>query len=52
MVLSGLFTALFGLGYFWHIHVLWYFIVVQVCCAGGFITWFFSGLQGLGWPSF
>lgn len=30
MVLSGLFTALFGLGYFWDIHVLWYFIVVQV----------------------
>lgn len=59
MVLSGLFTALFGLGYFWDIHVLWYFIVVQVCCAGGrpgFITvassQFFSGLQGLGWPSF
>lgn len=50
MVLSGLFTALFGLGYFWDIHVLWYFIVVQVCCAGGFITvassWFFSGPQG------
>lgn len=31
MVLSGLFTALFGLGYFWDIHVLWYFIIVQVC---------------------
>lgn len=59
MVLSGLFTALFGLGYFWDIHVLWYFIVVQVCCAGGcpgFITvassQFLCGLQGLGWPSF
>ncbi|KFW70342.1 Sugar phosphate exchanger 2, partial [Pygoscelis adeliae] len=42
MVLSGLFTALFGLGYFWDIHVLWYFIVVQVC----------NGLvQTTGWPS-
>ncbi|NWZ50432.1 G6PT3 protein, partial [Haliaeetus albicilla] len=42
MVLSGLFTALFGLGYFWGIHVLWYFIVVQVC----------NGLvQTTGWPS-
>lgn len=30
MLLSGLFTALFGLGYFWNIHVLWYFIVMQV----------------------
>ncbi|NXT32079.1 G6PT3 protein, partial [Pelecanoides urinatrix] len=42
MVLSGIFTALFGLGYFWDIHVLWYFIVVQVC----------NGLvQTTGWPS-
>ncbi|XP_041576854.2 glucose-6-phosphate exchanger SLC37A2 isoform X1 [Taeniopygia guttata] len=42
MVLSGLFTALFGLGYFWNIHVLWYFIVVQVC----------NGLvQTTGWPA-
>ncbi|XP_009879057.1 PREDICTED: uncharacterized protein LOC104282641, partial [Charadrius vociferus] len=42
MVLSGLFTALFGLGYFWNIHVLWYFIIVQVC----------NGLvQTTGWPS-
>lgn len=59
MVLSGLFTALFGLGYFWDIHVLWYFIVVQVCCAGGCpgfgttaSSQFFSAFQGLGWPSF
>uniref|UniRef100_A0A8C6YNW9 Glucose-6-phosphate exchanger SLC37A2 n=1 Tax=Nothoprocta perdicaria TaxID=30464 RepID=A0A8C6YNW9_NOTPE len=29
MLLSGLFTALFGLGYFWNIHVLWYFIIIQ-----------------------
>lgn len=30
MLLSGLFTSLFGLGYFWNIHVLWYFVLVQV----------------------
>ncbi|KAM7030268.1 glucose-6-phosphate exchanger SLC37A2 isoform 3-T4 [Acridotheres tristis] len=42
MVLSGLFTSLFGLGYFWDIHVLWYFIIVQVC----------NGLvQTTGWPA-
>ncbi|XP_010139094.1 PREDICTED: sugar phosphate exchanger 2-like, partial [Buceros rhinoceros silvestris] len=42
MVLSGLFTVLFGLGYFWNIHVLWYFIVMQVC----------NGLvQTTGWPA-
>ncbi|KAK2532693.1 Slc37a2, partial [Columba guinea] len=42
MLLSGLFTALFGLGYFWNIHVLWYFIVMQVC----------NGLvQTTGWPA-
>uniref|UniRef100_A0A2K5EAN4 Glucose-6-phosphate exchanger SLC37A2 n=1 Tax=Aotus nancymaae TaxID=37293 RepID=A0A2K5EAN4_AOTNA len=42
MLLSGLFTSLFGLGYFWNIHVLWYFVVIQVC----------NGLvQTTGWPS-
>ncbi|NWI88550.1 G6PT3 protein, partial [Pitta sordida] len=42
MVLSGLFTALFGCGYFWDIHVLWYYIIVQVC----------NGLvQTTGWPA-
>ena len=30
MVLSGLFTSLFGLGYFWNIHMLWYFVLIQV----------------------
>lgn len=30
MVLSGLFTSLFGLGYFWDIHMLWYFVLIQV----------------------
>lgn len=30
MLLSGLFTSLFGLGYYWDIHVLWYFVLIQV----------------------
>ncbi|XP_047548075.1 glucose-6-phosphate exchanger SLC37A2 isoform X3 [Lutra lutra] len=42
MLLSGLFTSLFGLGYFWNIHVLWYFVLIQIC----------NGLvQTTGWPS-
>ncbi|XP_014398888.1 PREDICTED: sugar phosphate exchanger 2 [Myotis brandtii] len=42
MLLSGLFTSLFGLGYFWDIHVLWYFVLIQIC----------NGLvQTTGWPS-
>uniref|UniRef100_A0A8V0ZXY9 Glucose-6-phosphate exchanger SLC37A2 n=1 Tax=Gallus gallus TaxID=9031 RepID=A0A8V0ZXY9_CHICK len=42
MLLSGIFTALFGFGYFLNIHVLWYYIIVQVC----------NGLaQTTGWPS-
>ncbi|KYO35816.1 glucose-6-phosphate exchanger SLC37A2 isoform X1 [Alligator mississippiensis] len=42
MVLSGIFTSLFGLGYFWNIHLLWYFILIQIC----------NGLvQTTGWPS-
>ncbi|XP_076780768.1 glucose-6-phosphate exchanger SLC37A2 isoform X1 [Arvicanthis niloticus] len=42
MVLSGLFTSLFGLGYFWNIHMLWYFVLIQIC----------NGLvQTTGWPS-
>uniref|UniRef100_A0A8C3TES0 Glucose-6-phosphate exchanger SLC37A2 n=2 Tax=Durocryptodira TaxID=1579337 RepID=A0A8C3TES0_CHESE len=42
MVLSGMFTSLFGLAYFWEIHVLWYYIVIQIC----------NGLvQTTGWPS-
>ncbi|XP_021551947.1 glucose-6-phosphate exchanger SLC37A2 isoform X4 [Neomonachus schauinslandi] len=42
MLLSGLFTSLFGLGYFWNIHMLWYFVLIQIC----------NGLvQTTGWPS-
>ncbi|XP_071942356.1 glucose-6-phosphate exchanger SLC37A2-like [Antedon mediterranea] len=42
MLLSGLFTALFGLGYFWNIHSYAYFVIIQI----------FGGLmQSSGWPS-
>lgn len=42
MLLSGLFTALFGLARYWEIHSLPYFIVVQI--LGGVV-------QSSGWPS-
>ncbi|XP_040190126.1 glucose-6-phosphate exchanger SLC37A1 [Rana temporaria] len=42
MVASGFFTALFGLGYFYNIHNLTYYIIIQVL----------NGLvQTTGWPS-
>lgn len=42
MLSSGLFTCLFGLGFYWNIHSLWYYAVVQV----------FNGLmQTTGWPA-
>ncbi|CAJ0963702.1 unnamed protein product [Ranitomeya imitator] len=42
MVASGFFTVLFGLGYFYNIHNLTYYIVIQVL----------NGLvQTTGWPS-
>ena len=30
MLLSGLFTCLFGLGFYWNIHSIWYYAFVQV----------------------
>ncbi|KAJ7520508.1 hypothetical protein O6H91_19G008500 [Diphasiastrum complanatum] len=42
MVGSGAFVCLFGMGYWWDIHVLWYFLFVQMM-AGLF--------QATGWPS-
>ncbi|XP_067848351.1 glucose-6-phosphate exchanger SLC37A1 [Heptranchias perlo] len=42
MLSSGLFTALFGLGYFYNIHNLRYYIFIQV--ANGLV-------QTTGWPS-
>ncbi|KAL3886701.1 hypothetical protein ACJMK2_026680 [Sinanodonta woodiana] len=42
MILSGIFTAAFGMGYFLSIHLLWYYILIQVI-AGLF--------QSSGWPA-
>ncbi|XP_035290764.1 glucose-6-phosphate exchanger SLC37A2 isoform X1 [Anguilla anguilla] len=58
MLLSGLFTALFGLGFYWDIHSVWYYGFVQamnglvqttgwpsvVTCVG---NWFGKGKRGL-----
>uniref|UniRef100_A0A0P4W2W3 Sugar phosphate exchanger 3 n=1 Tax=Scylla olivacea TaxID=85551 RepID=A0A0P4W2W3_SCYOL len=41
MVLSGVFASMFGLGYFFEIHTLWYYILVQVLCGV---------VQTTGWP--
>lgn len=48
MVLSGLFTLLFGLGYFWDIHALWYFIVMQVRPALA-LAQVFGGVREVAW---
>ncbi|KAJ0970681.1 hypothetical protein J5N97_018640 [Dioscorea zingiberensis] len=42
MIASGVFVALFGMGYLWSIHVFWFFLVMQML-AGVF--------QATGWPS-
>ncbi|KAL2547444.1 putative glycerol-3-phosphate transporter 4 [Forsythia ovata] len=42
MIGSGIFVVLFGLGYFWNIHVFWFYLVMQMV-AGLF--------QATGWPS-
>ncbi|XP_048471611.1 glucose-6-phosphate exchanger SLC37A2 isoform X2 [Rhincodon typus] len=42
MLLSGLFTALFGFGFYWNIHSIWYYTIVQIA----------NGLaQTTGWPA-
>ncbi|KAK8602080.1 hypothetical protein V6N13_058260 [Hibiscus sabdariffa] len=41
MLGSGLFTIIFGLGYWFHVHVLAYFIGVQIVCGI---------FQSIGWP--
>ncbi|KAG1957407.1 glucose-6-phosphate exchanger SLC37A1 [Pimephales promelas] len=57
MLLSGLFTALFGLGFYWRIHSFWYYCLIQalnglvqttgwpavVACVG---NWFGKGKRG------
>ncbi|GIL70411.1 hypothetical protein Vretimale_3592 [Volvox reticuliferus] len=42
MVLSGIFTSLFGMGYFWDMHIFSYYVMVSIM-AGLF--------QSTGWPS-
>ncbi|XP_060626260.1 glucose-6-phosphate exchanger SLC37A1 [Anolis sagrei] len=42
MFASGLFTAMFGFGYFYNIHNLWFYIAAQI--ANGLV-------QTTGWPS-
>ncbi|KAI3825455.1 hypothetical protein L1987_06944 [Smallanthus sonchifolius] len=42
MIGSGIFVALFGMGYFWDVHRFWYFLGMQMV-AGLF--------QATGWPS-
>ncbi|CAO2819450.1 unnamed protein product [Amaranthus hypochondriacus] len=42
MIGSGIFVALFGMGYFWNIHAFWFFMLMQMI-AGLF--------QATGWPS-
>ncbi|XP_021765802.1 putative glycerol-3-phosphate transporter 4 [Chenopodium quinoa] len=42
MIGSGIFVALFGMGYFWNIHAFWFFLLMQMI-AGLF--------QATGWPS-
>ncbi|KAL7587553.1 hypothetical protein Lser_V15G40864 [Lactuca serriola] len=42
MIGSGIFVALFGMGYFWDVHHFWYFLGMQMV-AGLF--------QATGWPS-
>ncbi|KAI7756537.1 hypothetical protein M8C21_008740 [Ambrosia artemisiifolia] len=41
MIGSGVFTVLFGLGFWFDVHLLGYFVVVQVCCGV---------FQSIGWP--
>ncbi|GMJ06090.1 glycerol-3-phosphate permease 4 [Hibiscus trionum] len=42
MIGSGIFVGLFGMGYFWNIHVFWFYLSMQMV-AGLF--------QATGWPS-
>ncbi|XP_059813248.1 glucose-6-phosphate exchanger SLC37A2 isoform X1 [Hypanus sabinus] len=42
MLLSGLFTALFGCGFYWQIHSIWFYVFMQI--ANGLV-------QTTGWPA-
>ncbi|KAG9143555.1 hypothetical protein Leryth_015980 [Lithospermum erythrorhizon] len=42
MIGSGIFVALFGMGFFWNIHAFWFYLAMQM----------FAGMfQATGWPS-
>ncbi|KAI3524364.1 hypothetical protein L1887_03018 [Cichorium endivia] len=41
MIGSGIFTVLFGLGFWLDVHSFSYFIMIQICCGG---------FQSIGWP--
>ncbi|MFS7991403.1 putative major facilitator superfamily, MFS transporter superfamily [Helianthus anomalus] len=41
MIGSGVFTVMFGLGYWFDVHLFGYFVVVQICCGV---------FQSVGWP--
>ncbi|KAI3711725.1 hypothetical protein L1987_70268 [Smallanthus sonchifolius] len=41
MIGSGVFTVLFGLGFWFNVHLLGYFVAVQICCGV---------FQSIGWP--
>lgn len=42
MIGSGIFVGLFGMGYFWNVHIFWFYLAMQMV-AGLF--------QATGWPS-
>lgn len=42
MIMSGIFTYLFGIAYYYNIHSLYYFIIVQIICGA---------FQTTGWPA-
>ncbi|GJY81651.1 putative glycerol-3-phosphate transporter 5, partial [Tanacetum coccineum] len=41
MVGSGVFTVMFGLGYWFDVHLFAYYVVVQICCGV---------FESVGWP--
>ena len=53
MLASGLFTALFGFGFYWKIHSLAYYISMQVCNIPDYMKVFIESnfVQGNHWPS-
>ena len=42
MLMSGLWVSLFGMGYYWDVHSVWYYVVVQIVAGV---------MQSTGWPS-